>query len=50
MYVTKFRTTITISPELLEKTRKHDININYFLDIKLRRYIVLVESSGPKWF
>lgn len=38
----------TISPDLLEKARKHDINISSFLDIELRRYIALIESSGPK--
>ena len=44
----KLRTTITISPDLLEKANRHDISISSFLDIELRRYIALIESSGPK--
>lgn len=48
MYMSKIRTTITISPNLLEKAKEHGISISSFLDIELRRYIALIESDGPK--
>ena len=47
MHMPKIRTTITISPDLLEKARKHDISISSFLDIELRKYIALIEFNGP---
>ena len=46
--MTKARTTITISKELLKKARKHEINISSFLDIELRRYIALIEGKHTK--
>ena len=46
--MSKIRTTITISPDLLEKAKQHDISISSFLDIELRRYIALIESNEPR--
>ena len=47
MHMTKIRTTITISKDLLNKAREHEISISSFLDIELRRYIALIEGNGP---
>ncbi len=42
----KTRTTITISKDLLKKAREKEINISSFLEIRLREYIALIESSN----
>ncbi len=48
MHMKKIRTSITISQDLLEKARKHNISISSFLDIELRRYIALIEANEPR--
>jgi post-segregation antitoxin (ccd killing protein) len=42
--MTKVRTTITISKDLLKKAREKEINISSFVDIELRRYLALIEE------
>ena len=46
--MTKTRTTITISKDLLKKAREMEINISSFVDIELRRYIALISSNEPR--
>ncbi len=43
--MSKTRTTITISKDLLKKAREKEINISSFVDIELRRYIALIDSG-----
>ena len=41
----KIRTTITISKDLVKKTKKNNIKISTFLDRKLREYIAIINSE-----
>ena len=43
--MTKTRTTITISKDLLKQAREKEINISSFVDIELRRYLALIEGK-----
>ena len=43
--MTKVRTTITISKDVLKKAREKEINISSFVDIELRRYLALLEGK-----
>ena len=44
--MTKTRTTITISKDLLKQAREKEINISSFVDIELRRYLALLEAKS----
>jgi len=43
--MTKFRTTITIDPELLKIARHHKVRISTFLDSSLREYLSQINGS-----
>ena len=43
--MSKTRTTITISRDLLKKARENEVNISSFVDIELRRFIALIEGK-----
>ena len=40
--------TVTINKNVLEKARKHNINISSFLEIRLNEYIALLEGKVQK--
>ena len=41
----KVRTNVSISKNVLEKARKHNIIISSFLEIKLVEYLALIEGK-----
>ena len=43
--MSKYNLTVTINKKLLEKARKHKINISSFLEIRLNEYIALLEGK-----
>ncbi len=45
MHTGKVRTNITIDKELLEKSKKNNVSISGFVDIKLREYLALLEGK-----
>jgi post-segregation antitoxin (ccd killing protein) len=44
--MTKYKLTISINKNVLDKARKHDINISSFLEIRLNEYIALLEGKA----
>ena len=42
----KVRTNVSISKDVLEKARKHNIIISSFLEIKLVEYLALLEGKA----
>ena len=44
----KYNLTVTINKNVLEKARKHNINISSFLEIRLNEYIALLEGKVQK--
>ena len=47
--MSKYNLTVTINKKLLEKARKHKINISSFLEIRLNEYIALLEGNTKNY-